>query len=316
MFKTAVAMTLSLALGFAGSARAQEDREPRDTRQTGDPAILTVDSPWQFYVRGNVQQYENFFQAPSGGQEEDVLALMGEIGAALRLGEGPSRLYGSLQHLNYQDFDLEASNGVRLGLRSDARPHSFDVYGEQLTNRPTFDVGDEFDTADIRTLAGEYAFRFADDWQVSADGDLQQQEYEVTEARNNDYRSFGGAVRWRGSRLLSPEVGVRFGERDVDDPQFSYDQRDLYVQLRSSISPAVYLSLRYRNRSREYSTGDVLASNFGREDERRQIAATADWTFARALTLNLYAAHEDVDVNLPDRDFDTMMYLAGLTWRF
>jgi hypothetical protein len=311
MFRRVVAVGFTVALALTSTAFAQ-------TTPRGDAPDqrITVGRPWQFWLKGNGQKYDNFFQVAEGRPQDDVNAIMGEVGASLRLGRSPVALYGSFNHLNYRDFGLDASNGVRVGLRSNARPHSFDFYAEQLMDRPTFDVGDEFDTADIRTLAGEYAFRFAGDWQVSADAELQQQEYNLTPSRDNDFNAFGGAVRWRGSRLFSPEIGVRVGERDVDDPSFSYDQRDLYAQVRSSITPELYLSLRYRDRSRDYSTSNVAASNFGREDERRQLAATADWTFMPSLTLNLYAARENVDVNLPNRDFDTALYLVGLTWRY
>jgi hypothetical protein len=269
---------------------------------------------WDFWLKGQVLNYDNFFQAPEGSPEADVTALFGEVGASVRI-TGPLRAYGHVNTLHYDDDALDNSNGIRLGLRQEGRPHAFDVYGEQLMDRPTFDVGDEFDRADIRTFAGEYSYRFMDDWQVSVDGELQNQEFELTPARDNDFHAAGAAVRWRGSRLLSPEIGFRTGERDVDDATLSYDQRDLYLQLRSSPTPSLYISLRYRDRTREYSTGDALSPNFGREEDRTQWALGTDWTFTRNLALNLYAARENVDSNIAGRDFDTALYVIGLTWR-
>jgi hypothetical protein len=311
------AVTVLFAAVIAVSIQAQ-DREPTDRRPAGVTSReeTPAEKPWEFWLSGNVQNYGNFFQATEGGLEEDATAVEGEVGASLRLGQGPLRAYGSFNHLNYRDFGLEASNGVRIGLKSGGRPHGFDVYADQTNNRPTFDAGDEFDTADIRTLAGEYTYRFADDWQVSADGQFQQQENEITSSHDNDFKALGAAVRWRGSRLFSPEIGYRAGERDVDDATLSYDQNEWYVQVRSSLTPTVYLSVRYRDRGRQYSTGDAGSSNFGREDARRQLAASADWTFLPMLTLNVYAAREDVDVNRAGRDFDTSLGLVGLTWRF
>ena len=302
MFKVSRFVVFTLIVLSTAAAGAQ-------TRDDGR------DRPWGIWVRGQGQQYQNFFQAPEGSEEQDVSALLGEIGASFEVGRDLS-VYGLVNTLRYDQDELDASNGIRVGLRRQGRPHSFDVYAEQLQDRPSFDVGDEFDRADIRTVAGEYALRVGDDWQISVDGELQQQQFEVTPARDNDFGAFGGAVRWRGSRLFSPEIGVRFGERDVDDETLSYDQRDLYLQIRSSITPDLYVSLRYRDRSREYSTGLVTSTNFGREDERKQIALGTDWTFIPSLTLNLYAARETVDVNLAGRDFDTALYAAGLTWRY
>ena len=306
------AATVVFAVVMAVSVQAQE-RDPSDRRSR---ETTPAEKPWEFWLSGNVQNYGNFFQVTEGALKEDATAVEGEVGASLRLGQGPLRAYGSFNHLNYRDFGLEASNGVRIGLKSSGRPHGFDVYADQTNNRPTFDAGDEFDTADIRTLAGEYTYRFADDWQVSADGQFQQQENEITSSHDNDFKALGAAVRWRGSRLFSPEIGYRAGERDVDDATLSYDQNEWYVQVRSSLTPTVYLSVRYRDRGREYSTADAGSSNFGREDARRQLAASADWTFMPMLTLNLYAAREDVDVNRAGRDFDTSLGLVGLTWRF
>lgn len=277
--------------------------------------VSAQDRAWQFWLKGQVWNYDNFFQAPEGTPQEQVMALFGEVGASVGI-RGPLRAYGSFNTLHYDQDALDGSHGIRVGLRREGRPHTFDVFGEQLIDRPSFDVGDEFDRADIRTFGGEYAYRITDDWQVSVDGELQEQEFDLTPVRDNEYGAIGAAVRWRRSRLLSPEIGYRTGERDVNDATLSYVQRDLYVQLRSSPMPTLYLSLRYRDRGRDYSTGDVASPNFGREESRRQIALGADWTFMRNLVLNLYAAREKVDSNITNRDFDTALYLAGLTWRF
>lgn len=276
---------------------------------------LDPDRMWQFWLKGQGQLYENFFQATAGAEEESVSALFAEAGASVGL-SGPLRAYGSVSTLRYDDSELDSSHGVRLGLRRDGQPHSFDVHVEQQMNRPTFDVGDEFDRADVRSLGGEYFWRFTDDWQVSADGELQQQENDISENLDNEFRSVGAAVRWRGSRLFSPEIGVRVGERDVDDATQSYDQQETYLQIRSSVTPALYLSLRLRNRSRDYSTGLASSSNFGRGDDRRQIALGAEYSFTPHLALDFYGARESVDSNRAGRDFDTGLWALGVTWRF
>ncbi len=270
---------------------------------------------WQFWVKGQGQFYENFFQSPEGSPESDVRALFGEVGASVGFGRD-LRAYGQINRLDYDEEGLDSSNGIRLGLRMEGKPHGFDVFAEQLSDRPSFDVGDEFDRADIRTIGGEYSLRVVEDWQISVDGELQEQEFEVTPSRDNEFGGVGAAVRWRGSRLFSPEIGFRTGERDVNDETLSYDQRDTYLQVRSSLTPALYLSVRFRDRRRDYSTDDVAASNFGREDKRRQIAASADWSTSKMLTWNLYVARENVDTNIEGRDFDTSLAIVGVTFRF
>jgi hypothetical protein len=268
-----------------------------------------------FWLKGHAMLFNNFFQAAEGTPQDDVRAGLAEVGASLRL-TPDVRGYASYNYLHYDEEELDHSDGIRVGARKEGAPHAFDVYAEQLNNRPSFDVGDTFDRADVRTFAGEYSYRFLRDWQASVDGELQHQSFEVTEERDNDFQAVGAAIRYRGWRMFSPEVGFRRGERDVDDATQSYDQRDLYLQIRSSLSPAVYLSLRYRDRTREYATGLVTSPNFGREDKRRQVLLAADWTTSEHLTWNFYYSQEDVDVNQPGRDFDTSLLLAGLTWKF
>ena len=260
------------------------------------------------WVRLDALRYGNFFQATGGAPEEDVLALLGEVGGNLHFSKD-LRAYASYQYLHYDQSSLDKSDGFRIGLQSEGQPHAFNVYAEKLRDRPTADVGDVVDRAGITSLAGEYSYRFLEDWQASIDGEVQQQEFELTPARDNDFHSLGAAIRWRGSRLFSPEIGYRTAERDVDDPTFSYDQDDLYLQIRSALSPDLYVSVRFRDRDRSYP-------NSGREDQRRQIAAAADWSTSRNLTWNFYYSFETVDVNLADSDFDTSLLMAGITWRF
>ena len=287
-------VVLSLGLALSAAAQATSNQQPA----------------FGVWLKGQALLYGNFFQAPEGTPEDDVLAGLAEIGASYRLSRAtPLRVYASYNYLKYDDESLDKSDGFRAGLRLEGRPHAFDVYAEELRDRPTFDVGDVFDRADIRTVAGEYSYRFLDDWSASVDGELQKQDYEFTPARDNDFHALGAAIRYRGFRAFSPEIGYRVGERDVNDDTLSYDQRDLYLQIRSNLTPALYLSIRFRDREREYAA-------IGREDTRRQLSAGVDWTTSPHLTWNVYYARENTDVNLEGRDFDTSLLLAGLTWRW
>jgi len=272
-------------------------------------AVIAVSAraqSWDFWVRGNVQIHENFFQAPEGQEEEDVTAVQGEVGANVKLTDALTA-FGHVNWMHYNDDALEDSPGARVGLRGNSRPHAFEVYAEALNDRPSFEL-DEFAGADIRRLNGEYAYRFLDDWQVSVDGDVEQQEFD-NDLRDNEFSALGAAVRWRGSRVFSPEIGLRLGERDVNDETQTYDQRDVYLQIRSQPVPPLYLSVRFRNRTRDYQ-------NIDREDDRRQITVGADYTISKSLVLNLYGAKEDVDSSVEGRDFETGFWLAGVTWKF
>lgn len=91
---------------------------------------------------------------------------------------------------------------------------------------------------------------------------------------------------------------------------------ETYDQARSAPTDTVYLSLRYRMRQREYTTGDVASSNFDREDDRNQWTLSADWKMLPGLIWNLYYANETADSSREGRDFDTKVYLLGLTFAF
>lgn len=297
-------IVLSLLLVFAATPLLAQSTAP-----TWD------DQRVQVWIRGQGMLFGNFFQATEGTPEEDVSALLGEIGASVLLGNSPLRLYGLANYLSYDDESLDASPAFRIGLRSEGKPHSFHVYGEQLIDRPSFDVGDEFDKGDITNFVAEYGYRFSD-WQLGLDGEVQKQEYDISTDRDNDFTALGASVRYRGWRVFSPEIGFKTGERDVDDTRLSYDQDEMYLQIRSAATPKLYLSFRVRQRDREYTTTDAAASHFGREDDRRQYSGSADYSFTDNWILNLYGSVENVDVNLPDRDFDTSLLAAGLTFRF
>lgn len=301
MYRVILAFLVVLApFAAAQSSTTNTDAPTNPGQQTRED-----ERTWRFWVRGNGQLIENFFQEPVDG--ENVAALQGEIGASLGLIRGV-RAYGSANYLHFFEESVEGSPGVRIGLRGDVRPHGFDVYAEHLSNRPSFEL-DEFTGADITRVAGEYTYRFLPDWQASADADIEQQDVGGQLPRDNDFVSVGGAVRWRGSRIFSPELGFRLGHRDVEDDRQTYDQRELYLQVRSQATERLYLSVRLRNRRRDYE-------NVAREDTRRQITAGADYTLRPDLVLNFYAARERSDTNLPNRDFTFGMWLAGLTWRF
>jgi hypothetical protein len=287
-------------------AQKRGDQPPRPDEKEPMPMSARFDS----WIRGQGFLFQNFFQASEGEVEEDVTALQGEIGTAFKVSPArPLEVYGSLNYLRYDDEGLDTSQGFRVGARSAGNPHLFDVFFDQQKDRPTFDVGDVFDRADVGRLYGEYGYRVTRDWQVTVRGESERQKFDLTPLRDNDFLGFGGSVRHRGSRVFSPEIGYHAGRRDVDDETESYDQRDLFFQVRSALTPAIYWSARYRYRTREYI-------NRIREDDRNQISGYVDFKILPPLSLTLYGSWEDVDSNLEGRDFDTNMIMAGLTYRF
>lgn len=270
------------------------------------------------WLKGQGLLFNNFFQASEGRQGVDVEAIYAEAGAYFRMDTRyPLRAYLSGNTVQYQEDGLDSSEGLRVGVRGDGRPHSFDAYFDYQMDRPTFDVGDVFDRADVSTLSAQYGYRVDRDWEVKIRGQFQDQSFDLTPSRDNEFSELGGAVRFRGfSRIFSPEIGFVMGERDVDDPASSYDQDETYLQVRSAISPRLYASARLRFRDRTYVTANPGSSNFGRSDDRWQLSGYADYELLEALTLNFYFAYEDVDSSIVGRDFDTSMLMAGVTYHF
>ncbi len=202
---------------------------------------------WQFGAQAF--RYDNFFQAPDGAPEQDVDATRAEGRLAYRLRpEGPFVFYASADFTAYED-DLDDSLSFGLGLESDSRPREWILGVEHNRDQPVFDVGDEFDRANVLRLAGEYGYRVTEDWQVSALAELRQEEFDQTTGKDNDFVSGGAALRYRGWGYdFSPELGVELGERSADDPNEDHDQRDVWLKIRSIPFEDLYLSLRFRVR--------------------------------------------------------------------
>lgn len=275
-----------------------------------------ADSGLRTELRLNGWMFENFFQSSDPATEEDVSALGAEfrIAGGGRTGWSP---YARANYLKYDDEGLDSTYGGRVGLALNSNPHSFDVYADHQLDRPTFDIGDVFDRADVTTVAAEYRYRFTRNWEAGVEGQFQQQGFQELTIKDNEYTGYGASLRYRGfGSIFSPEVGFMMGEREVDDPTETYDQDETFIQVRSAPSDAVYLSLRYRMREREYTTVDALASNFGRTDDRNQWSFSADWRLSPAFTLNGYYSDETSDSSREGRDFNTKLYMVGLTVGF
>ena len=260
-------------------------------------------------------RFDNFFQAPEGEAEQEVTLTRVEGRFSARPTElSAFELYTRGRFDSYSD-DLDEAWAAGVGVHYDRRPAEADLYLEYEEDRPVFDVGDEFDRANVLRLAGEYGWRFADDWQVTGLAELAREEFDQTTGKDNDFLSGGAALRYRGwGYAFSPEIGAEVGERDADDPNEDHDQRDLWLKVRSIPFERLYLSLRYRYRTRDYSIGDPAASNFGREDDRRDWTLAADLRILEWLGANAYVSYEDADSTKPSRVYETTLTGVGLTF--
>jgi hypothetical protein len=127
----------------------------------------------------------------------------------------------------------------------------------------------------------------------------------------------GTAVRYRGfGSAFSPEVGLHWSRRHVQDGAEDLAQRELFVRLRWVPARGAYLGLRYRRRHRDYAVDDPLARNFGRKDTRQQWALSADLRPGARRSWRLYYAREGSDSTRASGVFTTQLLGVGLTVRF
>lgn len=262
-------------------------------------------------VRVNAFRYDNFFQAPAGEPEVEVnlTRVEGRLSASPS-DESPFELYGRGRFDSYSE-GLDEAWAAGAGVRYDSDTHAADLFLQYEQDRPVFDVGDEFDRANVLALTGAYGWRFVEDWEATALGEWHREEFDQTSGKDNDFVSGGAALRYRGwGYLFSPEIGVELGNRDADDPNEDMDQRDVWIKLRSIPVERLYLSLRYRIRHREYSIDDPAASNFDREDDRDDWTLSADYQVLDWLGLNAYVSYEDADSTKASRIYETT--LAGI----
>jgi hypothetical protein len=176
-------------------------------------------------------------------------------------------------------------------------------------------VRDEFDRADGLALVGQYGYRMGD-WEPIALGEIRHETYELSPEKTNDVFNLGAGLRFRGLGTVSPEVGFRWGRRDVDDDREDLGQREIYLRLRWAPARPTYVSLRLRRRFRDYSIEDPAAANFGREDTRTQVVASGDFFTTSRLGLNVYYSLEDSNSSHDRGEFLTQMLAAGVVVRF
>ena len=302
-----------VAVGPAAPDSAAQGQQPPSP--TSRAAGREADEPrLRSELRLAGMRFDNFFQAPDGAAQRDVDAAQGELRFAWRMDERLT-LRGGAIYTAYGD-GLEGSPGLGLALRSEGERHEWGAGVEWRDELPVFDLGEGFGgTAEVLRASGDYAFRLTRDWQVGALGEWERQQIAGFAGRDNEATSVGAAVRYRGwGSAFSPEVGVESGRRDATDANEDFDQRDVWLRLRSAPTEDLYLSFRVRQRDREYDVATPAASNFGREDDRRDYTLSADYRFTEDLGLNLYANFLEAGSTKPSREFESSMVLIGVTW--
>ena len=278
-----------------------------------------ISAPGEFRTEMRLQGYyfDNFFYNTTPGGEENVTALGAEIRAAFRPGAQPLEIFGHVGAIKYGADRVNDSYGMRIGTVYDDDTHSWTVFLDQAENRPSFEVEDTFARADVTTLAGEYAWRFHDDWEAAGEAAYQRQQFDVDSDRENDYYALGGSIRYRGlGWRITPEAGFLLSRRNVENETQSYESVEPFVQVTympSLPDDPLWLSLRYRHRERSYTTHDPASRNFGREESRPTWTFVADYRVAANVSVWSYFSNESIDSSIPGGDFEVGLLMIGIT---
>lgn len=260
--------------------------------------------------------YRNYFRVPDDEQETTVTSLSVEGRLTLTLHrERRIKLYLQAIREQFQDADILTSPTFSIGLRADGERHRFDTAFRYLKDREQLDIDDLAEPSDIYTYYGAYSLRFAEDWEWALEGERRDQRFpSPRQAENSELYSGSTSVRYRGwGRKFSPEIGYERRQRAAVDPHDEYEENMPWAKLRFSPHDALTVSLRYRDRSRDYAIDDPADSNFGRRDERDEWTLRADWVVARRVALNLEAEHLVTESTREGRSFTSSLVTLGTT---
>jgi hypothetical protein len=315
----------ALALLLAAAPAAADDNDALDL----DDATLRPDQTadeWEQsrYTAERVEArvklfgtwYENYFRVRDEAQATTVNSLSAEGRVTLTLHrERRIKMYLQAIREDFQDADILTSPTYSLGLRADGERHRFDAAFRYLENRESLDIDDLAEPSDIHTYYGAYSLRFAEEWEWALEGELRDQRFpEPRQFDDSKLYSGSTSIRYRGfGRRFSPEIGYESRRREAVDPHDDYDETMPWIKLRFSPFDRLTASLRFRDRRREYSTGDSDDSNFGRVDERDEWTLRADWVVARRLALNLEADWLTSDSTRESRNFTASTLVLGTT---
>jgi len=266
------------------------------------PEVMAFPPDLTGYMRMGVVFHENFFQATDDDERRDVMAGVLELRAEEKLGRTDA-YRADLRADVYRFQRLGTSPGVMVGVRKVQGVSQFSVSAIGQWRRPRFDHGDELEQANILGGAGTYSVKVARPLELVALGEYSHDWLQLNADLQGLSYDAGAAVRVRtfGHRVTF-EIGRLVGARDLNGVQ-QYANRTDYVVVRTTAIPRTYLSVRYRNRFRDYATDDPDASNYRREDRRRQVTAYLDISVGRNLVWNLSGGFEQADSTRPGRGF-------------
>lgn len=321
---TLAATLLAVALA-ADLGQAQPPPAPEPTPEPRPPGVVPVSEPTdsefdeprserletRLHLEGSSN--DNFFRAP-GGEEESLRIGRYQFRLLWKMfADEPYKVFAEVQETNYET--LPSATTFLSGFRLEGDRHFVETRVEYSKDRPSTDTEDDPDPADVERFDGEYTFRLSHDWQTTAATELEERTHDRP---GNDSQTLevGLALRWRGAgAIFSPELGIARARKNADRPNDEYTQEDLYLRMRSRPVDRLYVSLRYRDRDRDYDVLVERASNFARSDQRGEWSLHADFTASDLVIVNLEYEHIDTDSSRRNKSFTSSEISLGLTLR-
>jgi hypothetical protein len=139
--------------------------------------------------------------------------------------------------------------------------------------------------------------------------EYRRESLKLNRDQDSESHDIGGAVRYRAfGRRVSAEVGLMQGARETSEFDQEYLQKAVYIVVRTMAIPRTYLSVRYRNRVREYTIEDPMSRNFGREDRREQVTCYLDIGLWGNLVWNLSGGFEEGESTRTARAFRSRQF--------
>jgi hypothetical protein len=141
-------------------------------------------------------------------------------------------------------------------------------------------------------------------------------EHEDLSERNSSYHEFVGDLRLDKWSLLRPGLGLEIDQIRADSINFDRWEYAPVVFLGSRLGYRAWLNLRYRFRTRNYSSEVPGLSNFGRVDHRHDIRFYANIKLSEHWWLFLYQSFIDGRSTRQSRDFRSFDIGLGIYHRF
>jgi hypothetical protein len=269
-----------------------------------------------FQVQGLATVYDNFFRVGDGLPQERVFSWTTAARATLRLDRDERiEVFGEAEQTFFEE--MGGSHGFGGGVRLGRHPHVLRFRARYLDAWPAWDVGDVVQTADVIRAHGSYTYRISPDWVVGASGHATSVRFTDPDLGDSRLYGLGGRLRYRGlTYRVQPEVGAELDVRRADDPNQAEQRVRLVASLVLMPVDELWMVVRYRRRSREFTRAEPASVNFGRSDEGGQWVVDSSLSVSSHLHLSLRYEFIDMRSDLPTQTHSAQVLTLGTTVRF